>query len=127
MLEIKPATVTINDKEYVLELGKVKDTHIGMEDHGIFSVNVNFEFGGSVQGTGHYGTGENGEFLGVFVKNFLKLFGDYTTWEDLRGKSVFVLREENNRFGMIRGFVSQDLTKHMIIRDVFDEFEKDQS
>lgn len=124
MLDVKPATVVIDDIEYTLNLGTINYTHIGPEDHGIFSVNVDFSFGGSGQGTGHYSLGEHGEYLGTFVKNFLDVVG-VDEWEKLRGRSVFVLRRADDGWGgTIKGFVKQDMSRHMIIRDTFDNFEQ---
>ena len=38
----------------VKQIGKIDGTHLGYEDHGMFTVNVNFDYGaGSHQGTGH--------------------------------------------------------------------------
>ena len=48
---------------------------IGYEDHGIYTWCVTFDFGGMVQGTGHYPLTEEGQdSTGLLIKGLLKVF-----------------------------------------------------
>lgn len=40
-------------KNNYMEIGKVRDVFFGIEDHGILTLNIDFDYGGSCQGTGH--------------------------------------------------------------------------
>lgn len=73
---------------YLMELGRIEYTHIGFEDHGIFSWAIGFTFGGTAQGTGHYTF--TPEMLDI-TKDVLTVVGS-DTWENLVNKRVYVLR-----------------------------------
>lgn len=86
------------DGGYVEEIGKIRDTHLGFEDHGMFSLCVDFDFGGSGQGFGHVClVGEHGIDL---IQAVLRACG-VDRWESLKGRTLFVLREEP--YGLIKG------------------------
>lgn len=115
MIEFHNPTAKLDGIEYKLELGKIESTHIGFEDHGIFSVNVNFEFPGSSQGTGHYGFDSGMQFQ-TFILGFLKVTG-VSQWEDLVDTQIYVMREKP--FSDIKGLLSLDRTRSFILADVF--------
>lgn len=84
------------------EIAKIESTHIGIEDHGLFTVNVNFSGGSWGQGTGHIMLGEEAELLGRFVQGFIKAVG-VDSWEGLKGRTVFVLRDGDSLASRIVG------------------------
>lgn len=72
------------------EIGKIRSTHLGPEDHGIPTFMLDFDFGGSGQGFGgydlrHWGYGPVGAILSA---------AGVARWEDLPGRVVTVLRGE---------------------------------
>lgn len=76
------------------EIARIESTHLGFEDHGIFSITVRFEGDGWGQGFGPIFFRED------VVKAILKACGT-STWEGLKGRVVFVLRDKP--FDLIRG------------------------
>lgn len=131
---------------YDSEIGRIKSTHLGDEDHGIFSVNVEFEFGprgmGSIQGTGHRGTdsptksthfryGEDriGTAWGMeFIRRFVQTVGS-GSWENLPGATVFVLRDKGDSFGPIKGIrqLPVDGSEEFIFDDIQFVYEQDRN
>lgn len=118
MLRVKPASVEINGKNYELELGTVSSTHLGIEDHGLFTVSIMFDFGGSSQGLGHRMMGQDAEATGPFLKELLPIF-KATTWEELKGKKVFVIRDGSKYTSTIAGLVDVDQSKYIVFDDFF--------
>lgn len=98
--------------EYQREIAKIKSTFLGVEDHGMFSVNVGFTYdnGGSYQGTGHYALDRYDETLDrrvgsaegmEFIIRLLNACG-VSEWARLPGRTVFVLKDPGFN-GLIRG------------------------
>jgi hypothetical protein len=101
-------------------IAKAKKAWLGVEDHGILSVNVDFDYGGSMQGTGHYSLDTHikhtslgskypvqdkrvGTQWGMeFIRRLLLAMG-VDWWSDIPGRTVYVLRDEDGFGGMIRG------------------------
>ena len=101
-MSIIESTFQHDGKSYVAKLARVTDTHIGYEDHGILSINIQFEGvgGGWGQGTGHrFADRPNRMF--PWVKAFIDFFGKYGTWEAIKGQEVYILSEDG--FGAIEG------------------------
>jgi hypothetical protein len=118
-VKFKNPTVEYNGVTYQVELATVDTTHIGTEDHGIFSLNLGFAYeSGSYQGIGHLSAGKEGEYLGKLVTSILKVFGGYTNWEALKGSRIYVLREEGWN-GLIRGILSLDQERVLVFSDLF--------
>ncbi len=88
------SSVLIDGRKYHAQIGKVKRVHLGREDHGIVSVNVDFEGDGWGQGSGHYGLKDSD-----IVYNIVDVFDTI----DIVGETVFVLREKP--YGQIQGFL----------------------
>jgi hypothetical protein len=114
-------TITSDSDAFVRELGRVRDWHIGVEDHGIFSFNLNFEFGGSVQGCGHYGLGsdKHGWVTVAFLERLSRILGPMQDW---KGKMVHVLRLEP--YGQIVGIETLPTAREyhrVIFKEVFGE------
>jgi hypothetical protein len=117
MLKVKPATVEHNGVEYEAELGTIKFTRLGKEDHGIYTFVLDFDFGHAGQGAGAYNLNDP-EILGKGIQGVLSFFGSYTQWEDLPGKRAFVLREEHS--GFIRGLMDEAGSKVIIFKELFE-------
>ncbi len=75
------------------ELGKIESTMLGFEDHGIMSFWLTLDFGGSGQGFGGYCLG--GTFTHDVLTGILEAVG-VEKWEDLKGKPVWVRREDGS-------------------------------
>ena len=82
------------------ELGKVTAVHLGFEDHGIMSIALSLDFGGSVQGFGpialsHFDRAKNrpvGTATGIdLVIVLLRLF-KVDTLDAIKGRVVYALR-----------------------------------
>lgn len=96
-------TTTTETTKYTHEIGKIRATHLGYEDHGMFSLNVDFAFKGSGQGTGHIGLGTLGNSIaGPLIEAILKAAG-VSTWERLVGRTVYVVRDGDRWNGRIVG------------------------
>lgn len=135
------ADLYIDDK-WDIEIAKAKSTMLGVEDHGILTCFVHMDMGGSGQGAGGYsldgnikhtifrgkydaGEGADWGRVGLsygmeFVRRMILAFG-VDNWEDIPGRTVFVLRDKGAGFGTIKGirplpteggkeFIFEDLT-----------------
>lgn len=122
--------------EYLKEIAKVESTFLGIEDHGILTATVGFKLGsGSYQSTPGYGfdvyNGERadpkpapeypqdrvGSRFGMeFIRRLLEAFG-VDEWDKIRGRTVYVLREEP--YGFIKGI--EPLPTEGGKRFIFDE------
>lgn len=108
------------------ELGKITNTFLGYEDHGIFTFTIYLEFGGSGQAFGNYGLSEKNEagrvispIAGEVITGILGAVG-VSNWEDLIGKVVFVEREN----GIIRSIEAPSFVPHKGKYDIKDHFEE---
>lgn len=102
------------------KLAKIRRADIGFEDHGIFGVNVDFDFGTSSQGTGWYSI--SGEWGTEFLKRVL-LACSVREWKDLPGRQVYVLCDSDDWGAKIIGIkpLPFDNGKQFLISDL-DEF-----
>jgi len=84
------------------ELGKITSTMLGIEDHGILSFNLCFDFGGSMQCFGGYCLDsydkEKKERVGhafgtTVIRQILETVG-VDKWEKLVGKEMWVIRND---------------------------------
>lgn len=106
-----------DDKWGEVEIAKAESTMLGVEDHGILTCFVHMKMGGSGQGAGGYSLDSNikhtifkgynspddrvGLTYGMeFVRRLIQAFG-VDNWEDIPGRTVFVLREQP--WGPIKG------------------------
>ncbi len=98
----------MND-EYHKELGKVTRVFFGIEDHGILSFSIGFDFGDSHQGTGHYPcswtpqgqTRPRGMLHGADLVCAMLDFFKVNTLDKIEDQVVYALRE--NPRGSIKG------------------------
>lgn len=87
---------------YQHTIAKIERTHLGYEDHGIFSLTVHFSYGSSAQGFGAIGLGHSdASIAGPLIEAVLKAAG-VDCWERLVGRTVYVVREEGWN-GLVRG------------------------
>lgn len=121
-----------NDK-YDFSIGRCDGTFIGIEDHGIPSFNMHFDFGGSVQGLGHYSMGHtvrNKEYVetsrcyqsAAVIYELVRRFGP---WEQLKGKDFRVLYEKGDTglCSRIRGLAGLYDDDAIIFEDYFNACE----
>lgn len=83
---------------------KITRTMLGWEDHGIFTFNLQFDFGGSSQGGGQLCLGNSKgihALTGEVISGILKA-AHVDSWEKLAGTHVVVLKE-TGWSGTIRG------------------------
>jgi hypothetical protein len=71
-----------------IENARIESTHLGFEDHGIFSLNVAFTGPGWGQGTGHLFADKGTSDL---IKPIIRAVG-VEKWEDLPGKNCRIRR-----------------------------------
>lgn len=120
-LKIKPATATIDGRDYIMTVATVEKTVLGYEDHGIFSFTVNFAWDGAGQGLGYWsllwskkGAPDKDPLLRL--KNVMDVVGA-NEWESMKGKKVFLLHPVGDPYGLIQGLVSIDSKRHFILRE----------
>ena len=91
-------------------LGKIESVMLGIEDHGILTCSLTFNFGGSVQSFGGYSLHSFDEeekervehAAGTdFILCILKACG-VNNWEDIKGKVMYALYD-SERYGQIMG------------------------
>lgn len=109
MQTITPAKIELdNGKSYFLELGTVRSTFLGREDHGIFTFNLDFDFNGSGQGFGNI-------FLADTLPVLVSLIDFAGSWESIVGKQFWVMREKE--YDTIKGLMSVDQRNVWILTD----------
>ena len=109
-------TFTIDGIEYFAEEGVIEETHLGVEDHGIFTFNLAFSFPGSGQSFGNLAldtySSEVEKRIGTafgmqaIIDVIHVVTGEYGSWEKLQGRRVYALRAKE--YGYIDGIASLD-------------------
>jgi hypothetical protein len=97
------------------QIAKITSTSLGWEDHGIFTVWLNLDYGGSGQGAGGYALDQplrdkNDKFIkrtgtasGMdFIIGIIRACG-VEKWEDVEGRTVIALREGDGWGGKVIG------------------------
>jgi hypothetical protein len=96
--------------EYMQRIAKIESTQLGYEDHGILTAYLQVSYGGGLhQGVGGYGFDEyvgergKGKRIGTaygmeFVARLLRACG-VERWEQLPGRTVYVLTDESQPMG----------------------------
>lgn len=85
-------------------LGRITDTFLGREDHGIFTFGLTIDFGSATQVLGTYclSYNPNGEethyhpLIGEAIDKICTAVG-VRCWEELKGKIVFVERDPDTK------------------------------
>jgi hypothetical protein len=93
------------------EIAKIRNTTLGYEDHGIFTLWLHVDYGGAGQGIGGYALDEyikregegplRGDRFGTsygmqFIIEVMKAVG-VEKWEDVPGKTIFVLTDDSQK------------------------------
>lgn len=91
-------------------LGRIKKTTLGFEDHGIFTFNLDIEFGGTGQGFG--GTCLGGPYTDYYIRRILGAVGA-DSWEDLPGKVVWCRRKGTGFSSKIVAIEAPDFVQHV--------------
>ena len=69
---------------------RIKSTMLGLEDHGCFTLMLNLDYGGAMQGAGWYIPGAK---KGIeAIEEILHVVG-VNTWEEIPGKYIRVKRD----------------------------------
>ena len=130
MVEVKLAPIVINDRSFEAEIGTIKSTMLGIEDHGWLTFMLHLNFVGSGQGAGSYmldcwdkDKNKNMPLLwtGAIIRRILEVVG-VDEWERLQGRTVVALRDKP--WDIIRGLMSAPPAepKYVIFEDLFEEF-----
>ena len=85
--------MTTVEQDLNREIAKIERTHLGFEDHGILTGFLHVSYGGATQGVGGYGIAT---VAGQYLERTLKACG-VQAWEDLRGRTIYVLTNSNRR------------------------------
>ena len=121
-------TQTVESKPLITKVGKLTHAFLGFEDHGIFSFNLAFDFGGTGQGTGHYNI--NGPVGGPLIKAILETLGAHE-WKDLDGTIVYVLYAEDDWNASIVGVQALPFSpgsgKPLIFKEFFEKTLQEQA
>lgn len=81
-------------------IAKVTNCQIGFEDHGIFGIVVDLDYGRSAQSLGWYGlAGDEGYAL---MKAILRAC-NAKTFDQVKGRTVYALRDGSGLGGLVRG------------------------
>lgn len=138
MPDIKIASITLKNGVIVYpEYATIKDTMLGIEDHGIMSSFIYLDYANfGTQGFGGWALdGHNKKkrenqseyhrigFVGsiVFIRRTLEIAG-VREWEKLKGKAVIALRDKEGHFngGQIIGLMSvSNHDEYFLIEDCF--------
>jgi hypothetical protein len=98
----------------VEQIAKIRHVRLGWEDHGIFTCQLDMDYGGSGQGAGGYALdearrGENDEFIGRFgtaygMEWIIRLMRacNAQDFSEVQGTTVIALRDEGYS-GLVRG------------------------
>lgn len=72
---------------------KIESVSLGYENHGLLTISIVLDYGGSSQGFGGYNMSHNGEYLMKWVRGILDTVG-VESWEKLKGKMIRVQRAD---------------------------------
>lgn len=88
------------DDGYTREIGKIRRTQLGFEDHGIMTAMLDIDYGDSSQSIGGYSLDSScGPAMALFVEGILRATGvDF--WEKVVGRTVFVLSVDRRAVGI---------------------------
>jgi NADH:ubiquinone oxidoreductase subunit 5 (subunit L)/multisubunit Na+/H+ antiporter MnhA subunit len=90
-------------------IGKITDTMLGIEDHGIFTATLFMDYGGVGQGVGNLFLDDYDEATrkrvpstcaGAFIAGVLRACG-VRQWEHVKGRTIYVLFNEETGYQAI--------------------------
>lgn len=114
-MNARTVLVTHEGVEYRGQIAEIESTHLGYEDHGIYTWNLGFRGPGWGQGTGHRAVDTPVQKDGKFshregcafgmqsIIDVLQVVG-VERWEDLPHKRVIILREDD--YGDVKGLAN---------------------
>lgn len=77
------------------KIAKITDTFLGFEDHGVFTLSVTLDYGGSFQGTPMFSYASHAETYpdSKLHEHLLGVLGaaGVDRWEKLRGRTIYAL------------------------------------
>lgn len=79
--------------KYEAELGKIDDCRLHIEDHGILTISIGFDFGGTHQGFGGYSLGNEKWATKEPVIYALMRFFDVDELEKIIGRYAYAIRD----------------------------------
>lgn len=118
-------TLEHDGKTYYANLGTIRNTMLGVEDHGTFTSYLHLNFRGTGQGAGGYtldtynpvAKERSGTAFGAdLIMRQLEVVG-VSEWEKLPGRKVYALYEDEGCYGTIVGIAGVDTDKVLIFRD----------
>ena len=113
------------------KIAKIESTFLGIEDHGILTAWLTFDYGNSsVQSAGMYAYDQHIEgkkrrqghpSLAVFVRGVLEICG-VDQWEKLKGRTIFALFEKDEWNSKVIGIKSlpTEGSKQFLFSEQFD-------
>lgn len=113
------------------QIAKIESTFLGYEDHGIFTAMLHCDFGGSGQGIGGFSLDSYeeekkrrvGSAFGIdFIARTLEVCG-VDSWEKVKGRTIFVLRESDSWGAKVLGIQSLPTEGKAIF--IFDDLVKE--
>lgn len=112
------------DDGYFGNIGTVVGYNLGVEDHGIFGINVTFDLqNGSTQGTGWFSLANSKEEAKgrpiMMLRDILEVIG-VDEYSKIRGKTVLCLYEDDSFNAFIKGIQSVQINKKVIFKDYYD-------
>lgn len=133
----KSLIVNHNGKDYLGEIGSIRSTRLGYEDHGIFTASIDIYFGGGATGQGagfmrldrgyrpdpnDYKTISVGTAYGMdHIIQIMRAVG-VETWEALTGKQVIALR--NDSYGTIEGLANTLNDNVVVFKEHAEQFKE---
>lgn len=94
---------------YTKLLARIDRADLGIEDHGLFGFNLDFDFGdGGHQGSGWYTL--NNATGGPLLAAIMKAAG-VDRWEQLKGRTVYVLKASSDYNARVDGFEKLPMDK----------------
>ena len=125
----------IQDGEMYKQIGKIKSVQIGVEDHGIMVMNIDFDFGGSGQVyqvvLDTYDKEKDSRIGTVFGCELLRRICNLFTVDDINdmvGQTAYALYDSDEYGGFISGIENPPFNMHnhnmsnrIITKELFEE------
>lgn len=99
--EVRAGLKQLRFDKYEKLIGKATNVYLGYEDHGLFVVSIQMDYG-TAGGSQGFSCGLSDETALKAMKGIMSAFG-VRNWADIVGRTVYVLKDEGWS-GFIRGF-----------------------
>ena len=133
-IEVRPAVITVNGNEYTATPAVIESTMLGTADHGVMSFSLAVKGDGWGTCVGQYvldqppASGERDRrphaSCGLLIQAVLDCVG-VSSWEKLPRQHIHVLYAgpDGSNWGKVSaGIVSADLSRALVLADLFAEF-----